>query len=367
MSSGHRLVTNQTPIRDSARVRQVASIFDVSVTERAARSWRVPGEIDADPWTVGLIVGPSGAGKSTVARALYGDRVRRAFDWDDDAAVVDGFPPGMPVKDVTGWLTAVGFGSPPAWLRPYRALSTGEQFRVDMARALAEADDPCVIDEFTSVVDRQVAQIASHAVQKAARRQQRRFVAVTCHYDVIDWLQPDWMYEPATDTFTRRRLQRHPGIALDICPAKREAWAMFRDHHYLSASLNPTAQCFVAFHGDRPVAFASYLHFPHSTINNLKMAHRLVVLPDYQGLGIGPRLNTWLAEHLRCRGYRYRIRTSHPSLVRSYLADPAWRLVHRGFGGQSTSARAHRNGLAASYTKLSALRVATSFEYVGIA
>jgi ABC-type ATPase with predicted acetyltransferase domain len=67
-----------------------------------------------------------------------------------------------------------------------------------MARALSEDTDMVVIDEFTSVVDRQVAQVASHTVQKAVRRTPgRQFVAVTCHYDVTDWLQPDWVYDVA--------------------------------------------------------------------------------------------------------------------------------------------------------------------------
>jgi ABC-type ATPase with predicted acetyltransferase domain len=35
------------------------------------------------------------------------------------------------------------------------------------------------VDEFTSVVDRQVAKVASHTVQKAVRRQSRQLVAVT--------------------------------------------------------------------------------------------------------------------------------------------------------------------------------------------
>src|SRR4030095_13282412 len=96
------------------------------------------------------------------------------LDWPLDRSVVDAFPSRLSVKDVIGALTSVGFGSPPSWLRPYQALSTGEQFRATAARALAEAasrEAPLVVlDEFTSVVDRQVAQVASPGIQTAAAR-----------------------------------------------------------------------------------------------------------------------------------------------------------------------------------------------------
>ena len=88
---------------------------------------------------------------------------------------------------------AVGFNTIPAWLRPYGVLSNGEKFRVDLARRLLEGGDLIAVDEFTSVVDRQVAKIGSHAVQKWARGKGRQFVAATCHYDLEDWLQPDWV------------------------------------------------------------------------------------------------------------------------------------------------------------------------------
>ena len=49
-------------------------------------------------------------------------------------------------------------------------------------------------DEFTSVVDRNIAQISSLAIQKAIRRKDAKFIAVTCHYDVQEWLMPDWVF-----------------------------------------------------------------------------------------------------------------------------------------------------------------------------
>jgi hypothetical protein len=90
-------------------------------------------------------------------------------------------------------------------------LSTGQQFRAALARTLAEAltDRRLVVfDEYTSVADRTLAQTCSHALQKTVRHHKLQCIAVTCHDDVTDWLQPDWTYEPAENRFAWRSLRR---------------------------------------------------------------------------------------------------------------------------------------------------------------
>lgn len=103
-------------------------------------------------------------------------------------------PKSASMDEIEKMFYAVGFGSVPSWLKPFSVLSNGEKMRVELARALLEKDF-VVFDEFTSVVDRQVAQTASMAIHKAIHRTGKRFVAVTCHYDVLEWLQPDWVFD----------------------------------------------------------------------------------------------------------------------------------------------------------------------------
>jgi alpha-D-ribose 1-methylphosphonate 5-triphosphate synthase subunit PhnL len=158
------------PIHDSFRVRQVAGMFDLPVEKTSAARFAVEVPGADEPWQVGAIVGPSGSGKSTVARAAFGEAVQGRFDWPADRAVIDCLGEG-PIKRVTQTLTAVGFSSPPAWLKPYAVLSGGEQFRCDLARALLGEKPLVVFDEFTSVVDRAAARIGSAAVGRAVRRE----------------------------------------------------------------------------------------------------------------------------------------------------------------------------------------------------
>ena len=90
----------------------------------------------------------------------------------------------------------MGLGDVPAWLRPFKVLSNGEQFRAGLARLICEAPDKAIIDEFTSVVDRQIAKIGASAFAKAFRKNKgKQIILLSCHYDIIEWLQPDWVYD----------------------------------------------------------------------------------------------------------------------------------------------------------------------------
>ncbi len=208
---------------------------------------------------------PLAAAKRRWRENYLADCFIEKVDWPRDRAVIDCFnrTPSqhrfltgaarieeLSIKEITGLLTAVGFSSPPSWIKPYQVLSGGERFRCDLARALSGTHPrpPLVaFDEFTSVVDRNVAKIGSAAVAKGIRSGQIRcrFVAVTCHYDILDWLEPDWVIDMATREFQRRSLRR-PAIRLEIFRCQHRVWEMFKRHHYLSGNLSRAARCFVA-------------------------------------------------------------------------------------------------------------------------
>ena len=307
----------------SIRARQVSSMFDVPPAERSELRWTGDVPIEARPWNVGLIVGPSGAGKTSIMRQMFGDPPE--LPWAG-ASVVDDFSRELTVQQITDACSAVGFNTIPAWLRPYAVLSNGEKFRVDLARRLAELPDPVVVDEFTSVVDRQVAQIGSHAVQKFIRKAGRKFVAVTCHYDVIDWLQPDWILEPATMTFTWRAVQSRPRLDGFIQRVPYSMWPIFAPYHYMSKDLNKSARCYALFVGGRPVAFTGVMHLPHPKRSDLKAISRTVTLPDWQGVGLSFVLNEALGSAYRACGFRFRNYPAHPAYIRAHDRSPVWAL-----------------------------------------
>jgi GNAT superfamily N-acetyltransferase len=373
-------VRRSTPVARTPRVLQLEGLFDLDPARSSETAFEISLPLEERDWQIGLIVGPSGCGKSTLAKELFGDACCAGFDWPADKSILDAFPARVSIRDITGLLSSVGFSSPPAWRRPYSCLSNGEQFRVTIAKALAEgagaAAPPVVIDEFTSVVDRTVARVASAAIAKtiratgaSARACARRFVAVTCHYDVIDWLSPDWICDPAAREFQWRLLPetrsaegkplRRPAIELEIARVHRKAWTLFKPHHYLSGDLNPAAKCFVAFFEGRPAAFTAVLSHPDPQ-GGYWREHRSVCLPDYQGVGIGNALSEFVAGMFRATGKRYISVTSHPGMIAHRRRSPKW-IMYR-----SPSFVSKNTGRHTAFNRTAALkRLTAGFRYIG--
>jgi energy-coupling factor transporter ATP-binding protein EcfA2 len=372
-------ITVSSPIADTPRVAQVRGMFDLQADATSSVEWNVDLPIEEKPWSIGLIVGPSGCGKSTIARQLWPAQygVSSAIAWPASQSVLDAFPASMPIREVTALLSCVGFSSPPAWLRPFHVLSTGQQFRVTLARLLAEAIGgaagsdpspqgqahgrlavpPIVFDEFTSVVDRTVAQVGSAALARAVRQRRLQFVAVTCHEDVEDWLQPDWVYRPAERAFAWRSLrQRRPTIRLEITRCNASAWALFAPHHYLSDNLNGSCVAFLATWQDRPICFSAWLPFVGGGFP-ARREHRTVCLPDYQGIGIGNAVSDTIASMWRGLGYRATSTTTHPAMIESRRRSPNWKMTRK-----PSFAAGNENGFKHATTRLTA-----SFQYVGSA
>lgn len=358
----------EVPIKSDARVKQVEGIFDIAPGERSVTKIEVDMPYEDREWSVGLVMAPSGAGKTTIARHLWPDKIISGFDWDRDKAVVSEFPSKIGIQAITEYLSSVGFSSPPSWLRPFHALSNGEQFRVTLARAMAEENDLFVIDEFTSVVDRTVARVGSYAVAKAVRRSGKRMVALSCHHDVVEWLQPDWIYEPAGNLFTWRSLRRRPAVDITICRVDPKAWGIFKKHHYLSSDIHPGAHCYVASWEGNPVAFIGMLHFPHPRRCAWK-GTRAIVLPDYQGAGFGSFLFDYIAGVYRATGLPVTGLTSSPQMIRHVLQSSQWIVTRKPSIMEDNRRQRQRHTERARTVPVGKFgdnrRRTCSFEYVG--
>jgi ABC-type nitrate/sulfonate/bicarbonate transport system ATPase subunit len=350
-------ITVDTPIHETSRVAQVRGMFDLAAASRSSLTWTVELPLDQRPWHLGLIVGPSGCGKSTIARRLWPRGLDPASALVNlrRGSVVDAFPDAWPIADIVELLSSVGFAAPPAWLRPFEVLSTGQQFRVTLALRLAAADpgEPIVCDEYTSALDRTVAQVASYALAKTVRRRGLQFIAVTCHEDVEPWLDPDWVYRPAENAFQWRSLRRRPVIELDIVRCQASAWPLFAPHHYLSHGHSRSAVCFLASWRQRPVAISSWLPFVGAG-RAARREHRTVTLPDYQGAGIGNALSAFVASLWKGLGFRALSTTTHPAMIAARLRSGLWRMTRRSGFARGGDRLAHAT-----------TRLTAGFEYIG--
>lgn len=180
--------------------RVVRGMFDIS-EDSITETFNCEIDIDFD-WNIGIIVGNSGTGKSTIAKDIFKSEYFIDQNYSNEP-IIDSITKSRNVQEIIKILSLVGFASPKSWLKPYGVLSNGEKMRVDVARAILSDGDIIVFDEFTSVVDRTVAQISSLSIQKSIRRDKRKFVAISCHYDIIEYLQPDWILDTTSMRFSR--------------------------------------------------------------------------------------------------------------------------------------------------------------------
>lgn len=191
-------VDQEVPQFESYAAERTRGLYNVAPSDGSRFKLDALLPIDERDWQIGMIVGPSGSGKSSLVRRLETKGfVEWTGIWPDNEPIIETLSKTSYEKG-TAALATVGLGSVPSWLRPHAVLSTGEKFRADMAQLLLSGTKNAVLDEFTSVLDRQVAQVGSGAFAKSWRRKKgRRIVLVGCHYDILDWVQPDWWIDTA--------------------------------------------------------------------------------------------------------------------------------------------------------------------------
>lgn len=171
--------------------------YDIQNKEKTVTEVPIPLKEDMeamneDSWNILLICGKSGSGKSTILREVYGDV--KPIEYDYTKCVISQFP-RLTEEETCDLLASIGLASVPTWLRKPQELSNGERARLDIAKAIYDANGGVVLlDEYTSVVNRAAAKSMSHALQRYARQKNLKIIIASCHFDIVEWLQPDYMF-----------------------------------------------------------------------------------------------------------------------------------------------------------------------------
>lgn len=90
--------------------------------------------------------------------------------------------------------------------------------------------------------------------------------------------------------------------------------------------MNNAAQCFGLYDKEKIIGFIAYIHQP-SIHKNLKRIHRLVILPDYQGIGLGTKLLNFVGNYLYEKGFDLCIVTSAKNMIFSLRKSEKWRMT----------------------------------------
>lgn len=173
------------PVRRSLAVGQVADLFGLDDAEPdhvVAENL----ELDIQPTDVVLFTGPSGSGKSSLMREV----AKRVGAVDAGMLELPAVPlvealPGT-VEERLAVLAGCGLSEARLLLRTPAELSDGQRYRFRMAFALATANAPVVLDEFSAALDRTLAKVVAFNLRKLATRSGTGVLAATTHEDIVD-------------------------------------------------------------------------------------------------------------------------------------------------------------------------------------
>jgi ABC-type multidrug transport system ATPase subunit len=330
-------VTLQSPVAKSYRCKRAADSLDIDVEKKAIHRLSVNADIDTS-YNIGLIIGASGSGKTTLAKTIFGDDCFKSV-LDETKPIIEQFPEDYDYETCAKILSGVGLTQVPCWIRPVYTLSNGQKARAEAALLMCK-NGLSVIDEWTSVVDRTVAKVMSHCVQKHARAEQKRIVLLSCHYDVIDWLNPDWVIDCNKGEYVDRRSvwqshRRSEQLQFTVRETDKNTWRYFSRYHYLSESLpGGHVRYFGLFQGQDQIGFICYANYvPFRQVQRLRKekmimhANRIVVHPDYAGIGLGILMTNETAKYMSSQNFRVMCKFSSVPVYKAMTKSPDWRLI----------------------------------------
>jgi GNAT superfamily N-acetyltransferase len=135
---------------------------------------------------------------------------------------------------------------------------------------------------------------------------------------------------------------------------------MFRAYHYLNSSLGVGVRCYAASYQNKPVAFIAVASVKMKTA--YYRVSRLVVLPDYQGIGIGKQLLRLIADlYTTQTKLPFYIVTSNPQIIRGN--NRHWEITRFGHANMGRNCSKINEGLTGS---LSRNRITVTLKYCAV-
>jgi ABC-type ATPase with predicted acetyltransferase domain len=186
--------TLQSEVFPNFRCKMAADSLDIDVNKKSVHHVKIENINVPEEWSVGCVVGNSGSGKTTLLHHIFGSDCFNAL-LDSEQPIINQFPKSMTYEECANILTGVGLNSVPCWIRAVKTLSNGQKARAEAALLMCQEKQIIFIDEWTSVVDRTVAKAMSICLSKYAKRNKKKIIICSCHFDIIEWLNPDWLID----------------------------------------------------------------------------------------------------------------------------------------------------------------------------
>jgi len=176
-----------------------------------------------------------------------------------------------------------------------------------------------------------------------------------------------WEYHKGKSKYLSTKLTK-PKINVDIIHGDRKLWDVFKKHHYLSEDLPLSTRCFFAIWDDNIIGFSATISLPgkipplyEGDIRKKWRECRTVIIPDFQGLGIGTKFSDAIADLHIEQGYRYFSKTSHMRMGLYREKSLIWKATATNLADRSKSTK----GKSWAHLTLERERICYSHEYIG--
>lgn len=180
------------------RAVELMHLFGVRVTRLKERRHNHTLTLRIGDGQICFFAGSSGTGKSLLLNSLWDqippeDRIRLdEIELEDDKPVIDCLMPGEEsVWWITHQLNKAGLSDLFAMLHTPAQLSTGQQWRYRLAKAIDSGKKWVFVDEFANALDRITACVLAIKLRKLATETGRIFVLASCNEDMMLDLRPD--------------------------------------------------------------------------------------------------------------------------------------------------------------------------------
>lgn len=139
-----------------------------------------------------------------------------------------------------------------------------------------------------------------------------------------------------------------PPIHLTVRRVEPSVWSIFKNYHYLTADMNKSCKCLLFEWDGVPVAFVGILNTPRKGIPYGCSISRIVVLPDYQGLGLSTKIFNFIGGIVKSLSddeheYKLYIKTAHRKFGEALGRNPLVRGTMFDGKGRDKKAIEHDN------------------------
>jgi ABC-type ATPase with predicted acetyltransferase domain len=343
----------QSEIFTNFRCQVAANSLDIDVKKKSIHHLHIENINLPDKWNVGLVYGSSGSGKTTMIKQLFGQDIFKTI-LNEDEPIINQLPSNLTYDECAAILNGMGLNSVPCWIRPVKTLSNGQKARAEAALLMTQNSNIICIDEWTSVVDRVVAKAMSICIGKFAKKYNKQIILLSCHYDIIEWLSPNWIIDCNKQKFELPKeadffFTEREKLKFTIKEIGRESWRFFSKYHYLSERL-PAGKIYLygLFYGENQIGFQCFANYtPHRMGTKIIFhSNRTVIHPDYNGLGLGILLINQTSElMIKKISCRIMAKFSSVPVFKAMIKQKNWKFLdEKRIMGQMTSGKGISRG-----------------------